>query len=293
MEQPLVSVIIRTIGRASLARSVASVQAQTWRPLEIVIVHAGGDMMPSLSSCDDIPLRIVEGGSLTRPQAANAGLQAAKGEWLIFLDDDDEFLPIHVETLVDCAMDSDGALLAYSATACIDAEGRIDGVIREPFNRNRLFEQNYIQIGAALFSHELVDEGYRFDETFESLQDWDFWIQLAHRTHFAFTDRITNRWNVTTGGSGAGGGANYDRQAMARFRAKLSQKWASWFSSIERKVLHHTQAARIAMGEGRAQQAKAHLDTAERVLRGPVQPVASHAKPVIEGHAMETRRSSR
>jgi Glycosyl transferase family 2 len=286
MEQPLVSVIIRTIGRESLARSVASAQAQTWRPLEIVIVRAGGGPLPALPSCAGVPVRIVEGGTLTRPQAANAGLRAADGDWLIFLDDDDEFLPIHVQTLVERTADSGGALVAYSATACIDGEGRIDGVIREPFNRHRLFASNYIQIGAALFSRQLVVEGCRFDESFECLQDWDFWIQLAHRTHFAFTARVTNRWYLTSGGSGAGGRGNCDPQAMARFKGKLAQKWASWSASIERKVEHHVKAARVAMAEGRAKQAKVHLDTAERVLRGPVlRQIRSQSQSQAHAHA--------
>ncbi|HEY2628527.1 MAG TPA: glycosyltransferase [Usitatibacter sp.] len=289
MEKPFVSVIIRTIGRATLVRSVASAQAQSWRPLEIVVVRAGGEALPPLPSSPDVRVRIVEGGSLTRPQAANAGLRAADGDWLIFLDDDDEYLPNHVETLVGTAMDSGGALVAYSATACIDRDGRIDGVIREPFNRHRLFASNYIQIGAALFSRQLVVEGYRFDESFECLQDWDFWIQLAHRTHFVFTGQVTNRWSLMSGGSGAGGPGNCDAQAMARFKGKLSQKWASWSASIERKVEHHVQASRAAMAEGRAIQAKAHLDTAERVLRGPVQ----HAKPASHSGATVTRGAGR
>jgi Glycosyl transferase family 2 len=293
MEKPFISVIIRTIGRASLARSVASAQAQTWRPLEIILVRAGGDALPALPACPDVPIRVVEGGSLTRPQAANAGLRAADGDWLVFLDDDDEFLPNHVETLVEAAMDSDGALVSYSATACIDAEGRIDGVMREPFNRHYLFESNYIQIGAALFSRQLVVEGFCFDETFECLQDWDFWIQLAHRTHFAFTGQVTNRWHVTMGSSGAGGGGNCDPQAMQRFKGKLAQKWASWSTSIQRQVEHHIAASRIAMTQGRAKQAKAHLDAAERVLRGPVRQARSRGRAAVPAHPMTMRQPGR
>ena len=270
MERPVVSVIVRTIGRATLARSIACALAQTWRPLEIVVVRAGGDTLPAFSRSPEAALRIVEGGSLTRPQAANVGIGAADGDWLMFLDDDDEIDSTHVETLMDAVLDSEGALVSYSATACVDASGRVDGVISQPFDRQKLFAQNYIQLGAALFSRTLVAEGYRFDESFESLQDWDFWIQLANRTHFAFTGQATNRWSMTSGDSGAGGAPNYDPESLSRFKAKLARKWAQWIRSLERRVQHHQRASRAAMAQGNVAQARAHLDAADRVLRGPV-----------------------
>jgi hypothetical protein len=270
MEQPLVSIIVRTLGRDSLVRALRSALAQHWRPLEIVVVRAGGERMPELPGSSDVAMRVVEGGRLTRPQAANVGLSAANGDWLTFLDDDDAIKPEHVASLVECASVASRPLVAYSATAGIMPDGSIDGVIFEEFDRRRLLATNYIQIGAALFSRGVVVEGYRFDESFECMQDWDFWIQLSQRTHFSYTGRATNLWSVASGGSGMGGGANCDPQAVAHWRAELTRKWADWSDSLETLLAHHRRCAQAAMRAGDSPRVQAHLAAAERLLRGPV-----------------------
>ncbi len=270
MERPLVSVIVRTVGRDSLVRALDSALAQQWRPLEIVVVRAGGDRMPELPASADIEMRVVKGGQLTRPQAANIGLSAANGDWLIFLDDDDAMKPEHVASLVECASVASSPLVAYSATAGVTPDGTIEGVIFEEFDRRRLLATNYIQIGAALFSRAVVVEGYRFDESFECMQDWDFWIQLSQRSHFTYTGRATNLWSVASGASGMGGGPNCDAAAVAHWRARLRDKWADWSASLETRLAHHKRCADAALRAGDSQRLQAHLAAAERLVCGPV-----------------------
>ena len=267
-KHPLVSVIIRTIGRPSLAASVESVVRQGHRPIELVIVNAGGDRLPPLPGTDSLDVRVVNDGRLNRPRAANAGLSAAAGDWIIFLDDDDTFHPEHLESLLAALSDSPEDLVAYSATECVDARGISLGVLSHEFDRMRLLAQNYIQIGAALFSSRLVAEGYRFDERFECFQDWDFWIQLAQRTRFAFTARATNRWAVHTGGSGCGIGPNSDLDRQNRFGEELLRKWASLSGQLRRKVRHHNALGERALQNGKPGQALRHFAAAQAVVRG-------------------------
>lgn len=267
MEKPLVSVIVRTVGRATLTRALRSVLEQHWRPLEVVIVRAGGDRMPELPRSPEVPFRVIEGGCLTRPQAANVGINAANGDWLIFLDDDDRMAPDHIASLVECAMVPSQPLVAYSATACL-FDDRIDGVMFEQFDRRRLLTTNYIQIGAALFSRTLVVEGHRFDEAFECMQDWDFWIQLSQRTHFTCTPRATNLWSVDTGDSGMGGGRNGDGSRVAHWRGRVQRKWAGWADWLEGRIAHHARAADAAREADDSQRLADHLAAVERLLHG-------------------------
>jgi glycosyltransferase involved in cell wall biosynthesis len=264
----LVSVIIRSTGRATLAASVDSVIRQSHRPIEIVIVNAGASRLREPASVPSVQIHVVEGGPRTRPQAANAGLAAAEGDGLVFLDDDDQFRPDHLETLLDALRESDDALLAYSATECIDAQGRSLGILERDFDRLSLFGRNYIQIGAALFSRRLVLEGFRFDETFECLQDWDFWIQLAHRTRFAYTGKPTNVWFAHSGASGCGMGPNSDSRQFDRFSDLLRRKWTPALTALQRKVAHHRSLAQSAMLNGAPLLAERHFAMAERFLRG-------------------------
>ena len=94
---PAVSVVIPTRGRAELLRrALGSVAAQTHRDLEVVVVVDGPDPATEalLDAWDGRPLTVVVNPrSVGGGEARNVGVRAARGEWIAFLDDDDEWLP--------------------------------------------------------------------------------------------------------------------------------------------------------------------------------------------------------
>jgi glycosyltransferase involved in cell wall biosynthesis len=89
--------VIRTLRRPKLLpRALDSVFAQTYSPIDIVVVVDGPDeeTIDILRSIVDPRLQvIVNERSLMAAGAWNAGVAIAKGEWIAFLDDDDEWLP--------------------------------------------------------------------------------------------------------------------------------------------------------------------------------------------------------
>ena len=100
-DQSLVSAVIPTYNRPNLVvNAVKTALNQTHRNMEVVIVVDGPDDSTSkaLGEISDPRIQIV---ALPRHQGAcgarNAGIQAAKGEWVAFLDDDDEWLPRKIE----------------------------------------------------------------------------------------------------------------------------------------------------------------------------------------------------
>ena len=98
---PLVSAVIPTRHRpGSLLRAVESALAQTYPVMEAVVVIDGPDPVTEslLHALHDPRVRVVAlpapaGGS----DARNAGVRAARGEWIAFLDDDDEWMPNKIE----------------------------------------------------------------------------------------------------------------------------------------------------------------------------------------------------
>lgn len=100
---PLVSVIIRSMDRSTLANALDSVALQTYPNIEVVIVNAkGADHHEVGKWCGHFPMRMVGSDEqLDRSRAANVGLDEATGEYLIFLDDDDLFYPEHIAILVN------------------------------------------------------------------------------------------------------------------------------------------------------------------------------------------------
>ena len=268
--RPPVSILIRTIGRASLATSIRSALAQTHRPLEIVVVNAGASPLPELPAAGDASIRVVEGGPYDRPRAANAALANATGEWLVFLDDDDTFAQTHVASLVDAAARSGGARVAYGATAVMEPDGRVGMVLGAPFNRLQLFIGNYVTISAALFHKSLLAEGARFDESFTCFEDWDFMIQLAQRTHFVYTGLPTNHWFAHAGASGAGLGVNKSESETDPMKARLLAKWGAAFETLRDRIQSHERAARDAARRREPRYETRHREEAMRLMRGPL-----------------------
>jgi len=227
---PLVSILIRSMDRATLPRALDSAARQTWPNLEIVVVAACGDSHRALpDEYGGRRLRLIKTGEkLARPQAANVALESAHGEWLNFLDDDDELLPEHV-TILMAAPRPNGERVVFSRTRVIDANGKVLGHISHAGNRVQLFTHSRATVDALMFHHSLVDEGVRFDPEFLAHEDHDFQVNCATRTDFVFVDRPTAIWHAQLGESGSGFGSNDDPRQRAEAILRVRQKWAAVF----------------------------------------------------------------
>src|SRR4030066_2407420 len=111
-KKALVSLIVRTKDRPKLLKSaLQSIADQTYRPTEVVLVNDGGcdlDIEELKGILGDISLNYIRLEKNTgRAHAGNVGIENAGGEYIGFLDDDDEFYPEHVETLITFLKRSD------------------------------------------------------------------------------------------------------------------------------------------------------------------------------------------
>src|SRR3954464_14214558 len=90
---PTFSVIIPTYGRPKfLSEAVASVLAQTCADFECIVVDDAGPELATLPN--DARIRVIRRDENGGPPAArNTGIDAARGTYVAFLDDDDVWLP--------------------------------------------------------------------------------------------------------------------------------------------------------------------------------------------------------
>jgi len=226
--------------RPTLERALDSAAAQTWPNLEIVVVAACGHSHRALpDEHHGRPLRLVFGDEnrrLPRPEAANVALDAARGTWLNFLDDDDEFLPHHIDALMKASRPS-GERVVYSRTRVVDGAGNTLGHCGfEGFHGTFHYQSRTIPVGT-LFRRDLVAEGARFDPAFDLLEDHDFFVNLASRTPFRFVDEVTNVWHADAGESGSGFGHNQHPEILEPYLQRLRAKWrdvlAGWTNTPE------------------------------------------------------------
>ena len=112
----LVSVIIPTLNRPKLLlRAIDSVLRQTHQEIEVIVVVDRPDegTVSAVRSVDDPRLQLVVNPySLTAAGARNAGADRATGEWIAFLDDDDEWLPNKLEKQIAFATSRSSVLLS-------------------------------------------------------------------------------------------------------------------------------------------------------------------------------------
>lgn len=149
----LVSTIIPVHNRAALLReAVASVLAQTYRPVEILIVDDGstddtGTVADVLAAEQPGLIRVLHAPNGGPGAAREAGRQAARGEFIQYLDSDDFLLPHKFELQVAALRARPECGLAYGATGLTDAAGR---VLQSPYKWTA-------QERAGLFPGLLVD----------------------------------------------------------------------------------------------------------------------------------------
>lgn len=148
--KPFVSVLINNYNYANyLPEALESVLAQTYSPIEIIVVDDGS----SDASCSIIqayqekyPNRIVSCCKKNGGQASafNAGVALAQGEVFCFLDSDDTFEPTKVEKVVDAYNEGKKYIFNNHTMVFENNAQKSYDTIRYPYNGYNLFLVHYI-----------------------------------------------------------------------------------------------------------------------------------------------------
>jgi hypothetical protein len=259
MAPALVSVLIRSMGRPMLQTALDSIARQDYPNIEVCVVAASGAAHSAIAtSCGSFPLRLVGNGKrLQGADAANFGLDSARGDYCVFLDDDDFHDPDHVSGLMTLLVANPGMRVAYSRVRVIGGDGKEADEFGSFYDRLALHERNYIQVGAGLFERGLA-EHCRFDPEVGPYNDWDFWLQCSEHTDFAFRDHASTNWNAETGESGAGSGTISIRRSMT-LHARPFRTSGRRCGKPDRPLIALTEAAYAAQQRGDIAQAERPL----------------------------------
>jgi glycosyltransferase involved in cell wall biosynthesis len=232
---PQVSVLVRTIGRDTLAKAIESVVQQSFKDWEIVVVNAGVNPIPE-NLLDGVPkdrLRCIEQGrTLDRSTAANELLDAAWGSYAMFLDDDDWLLPDHLTKLVK-VLDAEPDLVAAYADVQMMV-GQWDALsaghlFAFDFDPLRLQFENYLPIHSVLFRRAAVEvmPSCRFDTALQLFEDWDFWLQMTVRGPFRRVPGVSAVYvlNADSGSGHAQLQSEQRQRSMVQLAARQLVRW--------------------------------------------------------------------
>ena len=174
-----------------LRRALASLQAQTFQDFETIVVADAWDGDSALAAAELLrPAdRFLKRNGAPGPALSrNAALDMARGEWVVFLDDDDSFLPGHLQTVHTHAQDPTVQLL-FSDCTVITEDRSLPGMpalsqlqlslIGKP--TDALWVKNFIPNHALAYRRSLLGDDCRFDAHLASQEDWDFLLAALSR----------------------------------------------------------------------------------------------------------------
>lgn len=281
---PRVSIIITTHERPRLLPRAIESARRAGRDLEVVVVDdASRDETSEI--CRSLPdIRYVRLDSNRGVAGArNAGLEASTGEFVSFLDDDDERLPGSLDQQVLRLDASPRAGLIYGQARLVDERGAKLGVYPQSCPEGDVFwellEQNFIPSGSAVFRRSCLERIGLLEEAVPGIDDWDFWIRVAERFEVLAVEQPVFKWRRSSPGSGQGSSraARMIRMSVQQFRtrwmsleraasATKAERRRAWRAFSGGRARHLVWETGRALAVGRAGQAVENLSTAVRLL---------------------------
>lgn len=227
-EKKLVSVVISSYQSAdTLSCAVYSVLNQSYRTLEVVVVDNGStdntqEVIAELAKRDSRvhPVRLEQN---RRPAGGrNAGVENSSGEYIAFLDADDEWLPEKLEPQVWALDTQPQAGVVIANGWMIDAQSGIRQLYSDTYQtyfnrlsprelqpgrglfwldvqvRETIYEKCFINTSSILLRKDLFKSTGGFDANRFGPEDVDLWVRLAKRTRFIYFDKpVVNRYVST------------------------------------------------------------------------------------------------
>jgi glycosyltransferase involved in cell wall biosynthesis len=191
---PKVSVIIPAYNTMDfLPETLESVLKQTFDDFEVIIVNDGSsdNIEEWASQLTEPRVKLISQANQGPSAARNTGIAQAKGEYIAFVDADDLCEPSKLEKQVRCLDDNPAVGLVYSWISVIDEQGKATGrvitydaqgdVLREILVRNIIYCPSVVVRRCCFDTVGLFEPNLRFNE------DWEIWIRIASRYHFAVT----------------------------------------------------------------------------------------------------------
>ena len=209
---PLVSVIMPTHNRPQqLQRAVASILGQTYQDFEIIVINdAGCDVESELVGLNVAGRISYVRHAVNRGLAAarNTGLKLARGKYIAYLDDDDRYLPDHLETLVRF-LETHNERVAYTDAWRVHEQRQEDQYVETKrdvpysydFDATRLLISNYFPVLTVMHERACLEAVGVFDESLTSHEDWDLWIRISRRYPFKHLKKVTAEFTWRTDGS--------------------------------------------------------------------------------------------
>ena len=194
----LISVIIPTYNRAStIVRAVESVLNQTYSNIELIVVDDG-----STDETNQLLSPYILNRSVTYHKfensgvagARNIGAALARGNWLAFLDSDDEWLLNKLTEQMDFLSTHSKLQIVYTDEIWIRNGVQVNKKNHHQKMGGMIFgeclKQCLIAPSSVLLSKKLFDEMSGFDDNYVVCEDYDLWLRISSKYEIGFINKM-------------------------------------------------------------------------------------------------------
>ncbi|PYN09879.1 MAG: hypothetical protein DME02_01790 [Candidatus Rokuibacteriota bacterium] len=208
-----VSVVIPTHDRGRVVvEAIESALAQTHPPLEVIVVDDGStdDTAERVGRLRDARVRYLRRPHAGVSAARNAGIAAATGDLVAFLDSDDLWKPDKVEAEIAALARYPSAGGVFSDLEKVDGATFVPSFMRRTRVFSRLLAERAYREGLLLSARALylcllqevpiktpaltvrrsaLERAGGFNEAWTSSEDWEFLLRFARRESLVYVDR--------------------------------------------------------------------------------------------------------
>jgi len=191
---PLVSVVVPHFNRHDLLSSlIQNVVAQTYRPIELLIVDDGSDVPVNLSDGvhEGVLLRVISLPHTGRPGLVrNAGIDQANGDLIAFLDSDDVWVPEKLSRQVSVFSNFPDVGLVHTNAYINAGKEQVNLLKRHctgfSVKYSSLLKGNIV-LTSSVMAHKSLFETDRFSDL-KSAQDYELWLKFAYKFKFYYLE---------------------------------------------------------------------------------------------------------
>jgi glycosyltransferase involved in cell wall biosynthesis len=167
---------------AFLPQTLDSLVRQTRLPAEVIVIDDGStDDSAAIAEAYGPPVRVIRQENRGQPASRNVGIQAARGDYLLFIDADDLLHPTALERLTAAAEKVPGAV-AVMGCAWFHEDPAAPFAVR-PYDMDNFFpaiiQGNFGPQHNRLVPRDVTLRAGCFDPTLSVYEDWHFWCRVA------------------------------------------------------------------------------------------------------------------
>lgn len=191
----MVSVIIPSFNRSRMLKeAIDSVLAQNFRDFELIVADDGStDDTPDVLESYQENIIVIRQENRGVSAARNAGIAAASGEYLAFLDSDDLWLPGKLSEQVAFFNSRPDALICQTEEIWIRNGKRVNPKLKHKKQSGMIFEPSLhlclVSPSAVMIKRSLFEIVGLFDESLPACEDYDLWLRIICRYPIFLTEK--------------------------------------------------------------------------------------------------------